>query len=268
MLKIIVISLLTLFIAINSPVFAQENSAELAKQLANPVAVLTSVPIQANYDKNIGPNDDGSIWRVNIQPIIPFQMSQDWNIISRTIVPLIDQNNVPLSGMGKTGVGDVVQSLFFSPTKPTAGGMIWGVGPVLMLPTATSSSLGSEKWGIGPTAIGLKQVGPWTYGFLTNHIESVAGKGSRADVSLTMMQPFASYIIDKTKTTFSVTSETTYDWEARKLAVPLNLTVSQMMKIGSQIFQVAGGVRYWVDSPSNGPEDWGLRLQLTFLFPK
>lgn len=244
-----------------------DDDADLAKKLANPVASLISVPIQANYDENFGAADKGSVWRINIQPVIPFSLNDNWNLISRTILPIIDQDDIPASGMGESGIGDIVQSLFFSPKAPTSGGLIWGVGPVFLIPSASDEMLGGEKWGIGPTAVGLIQNGPLTFGVLVNHIESFAGKDDRADVSATFIQPFASYIT-KTKTTIGLTLENTYDWEKEQWAVPIIFTVNQMLKIGPQIFQVGGGIRYWAESPDGGPEDWGTRLQLTFLFPK
>jgi hypothetical protein len=246
--------------------FGQDES-DLAKKLANPVASLISVPVQANYDEIFGPNEEGSVWRINIQPVIPITLNEEWNLISRTILPIIDQEDVPVSGMGESGIGDIVQSLFFSPKEPTSKGIIWGVGPVFLIPTASEDVLGGEKWGIGPTAVVLKQVGPWTYGALVNHIESFAGEGDRADVSATFIQPFLSFIT-KTKTTIGLNTESTYDWESEQWSVPINFTVNQLLKVGSQIIQVGGGIRYWADSPDNGPEDWGVRLQLTILFPK
>ena len=246
---------------------AADESVELAKKLANPVASLISIPIQVNYDENFGPNEEGSVWKINIQPVMPFTLNEEWNLISRTILPIIDQDDVPVSGMGESGIGDIVQSIFFSPKEPTPGGIIWGVGPVFLLPTASDEALGGEKWGIGPTAVVLKQEGPWTYGALVNHIESFAGGEDRADVSATFLQPFLSYIT-KTKTTIALNTESTYDWESEQWSVPINLTVNQLLKFGSQIIQVGGGARYWVDSPDNGPKGWGARIQLTFLFPK
>ena len=240
---------------------------DLAKKLANPVASLISVPIQANYDENIGPNEDGSVWRTNIQPVIPFMLNNDWKLISRTILPVINQNDIPTRGLGKSGIGDIVQSLFFAPTKPTSNGIIWGVGPVFLLPTASDDVLGAEKWGIGPTAVALKQSGPWTYGGLANHIESFAGDGNRDFVSATFLQPFVGYIT-KTKTTFGLNLESTYDWNNDQWSVPINLTVSQLLMAGKQPFQVGAGVRYWAESPDGGPQDWGFRLRLTFLFLK
>ena len=244
-----------------------DTEQNLAKQLANPVASLISVPIQANYDENIGLNDQGKVWRINVQPVIPFSLNEDWNLISRTILPLIDQKDIPLAGQNEFGLGDTVQSLFFSPKAPTASGLIWGAGPVLYLPTATDDTLGAEKWGLGPTAVMLKQQGPWTLGFLANHIWSVAGDDQRNDINATFMQPFVSYIT-QTKTTLGVSTESTYDWESEKWSVPVNFTVNQLLKTGDQIYQVGAGVRYWAESPNTGAEDWGFRLQLTLLYPK
>ena len=249
------------------PLVQADEAAELAKKLANPISSLISVPLQYNYDIYGGVNDGASVSRLNIQPVIPFSLNNDWNLITRTIVPLIDQQDFPLTALNESGLGDTVASQFFSPKAPTARGWIWGAGPVWLLPTASDEVLGGEKWGIGPTAVALKQQGPWTVGFLANHIWSVAGDDDRADINATFMQPFASYIT-KTKTTFSLAMESTYDWENEAWSVPVIASVSQLLKIGPQIIQLSVGGRYWAESPDNGPEDWGFRAQIVFLFPK
>ena len=241
---------------------AQE--ADLAQKLANPVADLISVPIQSNIDFGVGPGD-GTVWRTNIQPVIPFSISEDWNVISRTILPVVDQEGLAAAGdsLDASGLGDITQSFFFSPKESSP---IWGVGPVLLIPSATDDLLGGEKWGIGPTAVILKQEGPWTFGALANHLWDVAGDDSRAGVNATFLQPFVSYITP-TKTTFTINTETTYDWQNDQWIVPANLVVSQLFKIGEQPVQAFVGARYYVETPNGGPE-WGLRFGLTFLFPK
>ncbi len=261
----------TLLLPIVGVIFSIQNGFansedNIAQQLANPVASLISVPIQANYDQDIGPNEEGSIWRINIQPVIPFSLNEEWNLISRTILPIVNQNDIPEQGMGESGLGDTVQSLFFSPKNPTESGWIMGAGPVLLLPTGTDDALSGEKWGLGPTAVALKQKGPWTVGGLFNHIWSVAGDDDEADVNATFLQPFVSYITP-TKTTLSVNMESTYDWQSEQWSVPVNLVAQQLLRAGNQLYQVGVGARYWLDSPDNGPEGWGYRIQLTLLFP-
>lgn len=250
------------------PAGAQDDEAtELAKKLANPIATLISLPLQYNYDEYGGLNDDASVNVLNVQPVIPFSMTENWNVITRTILPFIDRQDFPLPDMNESGLGDIIASQFFSPKSPTAGGWIWGAGPVELLPTATDDVLGGDQWGIGPTAVALKQTGPWTVGLLTNHIWSVAGDSDRDDVNATFLQPFVSYITT-TKTTIGLNTEATYDWENDQWSVPVIGQVAQLFKVGPQILQLAVGAKYWAESPENGPEDWGFRVQLTFLFPK
>ena len=194
-------------------------------------------------------------------------LSASWNLISRTIVSFVSQDDIFPGAGDQTGLGDVVQSLFFSPAAPTPRGLIWGVGPVLLLPTATDELLGSEKWGIGPTGVALRQSGPWTYGLLVNHIWDFAGEDSRADVSSTLLQPFLSYNTP-TAWTYSLQTESVYNWEAEEWSVPVNATVSKLAKLGKLPVQYKAGLRYWADSPERGPDGLGVKVGLVILLPK
>ncbi|MGI9314374.1 MAG: transporter [Luminiphilus sp.] len=244
---------------------ADAQAASIAQKLSNPVASLISVPIQINYDDKYGLNEKGSVWRTNVQPVIPISLNDDWNMISRTIVPIVKQSDVPIPGVSESGMGDIVQSVFFSPKKPTENGLIWGIGPVINIPTSTKETLGPEAWAAGPTGLVLKQSGPWTYGALANHLWSFA-KEDKTEINASFVQPFVSYITPK-KLTYYLNTESTYNWDTKDWSVPINVGANQLMKVGNQIMQVGGGLRYWAESSEMGPKGWGVRINIIFVFP-
>jgi hypothetical protein len=239
-----------------------ESSEDLVKKLQNPVANLISVPLQYNADFGIGSNN-ATKSTLNIQPVIPITLNGQWNLITRTILPIIYQDSISNGISSRFGLGDTVQSFFLSPAQSS---VIWGVGPVFLWPTATNDILGSGKYGAGPTVVVLKQTSGWTFGMLANQIWSYAGAGGRASVNATFLQPFVSYILP-TYTTFGFNTESTYNWSANQWTIPLNLTVSQLLKIHGLPVQFTLGGRYYAERPAGGP-DWGLRFVVTFLFPK
>jgi hypothetical protein len=141
------------------------------------------------------------------------------------------------------------------------------VGPVLYLATATDELLGAEKWGAGPTAIALTMRGRWTMGALANHVWSFAGSDNRDDINNTFVQPFVAYTTPGAWT-FSVQSETSYNWDTRKWSVPVNVAVAKLVMMGKLPVSLQAGVGRWLDSPDSGPDGWRFRAQANFVLPK
>ena len=244
----------------------------LAKKLANPVAALISIPFQWNWDDRFGAREDISRLTLNIQPVIPINLSKDWNLISRTILPVIHQNDANgriNQNRFDNGVdfGDTLQSLFLSPATPGKFGLIWGLGPVALLPTGTNTFTTANQWALGPTGVVLKQSGPWTVGVLANHLWSVQNRGRLSNVNTSFVQPFVSYT---TPSAWSATlqTETTYDWQGEQWAIPINFLVGKVLKLGDQLVSVGAGVRYWAQGPEQGPHGWAGRVVFTILLPK
>ncbi|HUN80513.1 MAG TPA: hypothetical protein VMV81_03295 [Phycisphaerae bacterium] len=203
-------------------------------------------------------------YKLNLQPVIPISLNKDWNVISRTILPVYAQHD-EFGSSSQGGLGDILQSLFFSPKSGEP--FLWGVGPVFLIPTSTDHNLlGSYRWGMGPTGVILKQSHGFTLGTLANHIWGFQRDDGRANVNATYLQPFLTYTT-KTATTFGVSSESTYDWNESQWTIPIIPQISQIVRIGKipVSLQLAG--QYWVEKPDSAP-DWGMRFQIQFLFPK
>lgn len=241
------------------------DAAKLSKQLSNPLASLISVPIKLDYNSGFGA-DNGDQTVMTVQPVIPFSISENWNVISRTIAPIVFQDDIVPGAGHQSGFGNITQSLFFSPKAPTAGGVIWGVGPIFQIPTA-AERIAPSDWGVGVTGVVLKQTGGLTFGGLASHLESASGGGFGDQFEATYMQPFISYSTPEA-TSFTLNAEATYEWNAKEWSVPINVLVGQVFKIGGQHVQLSAGARYWAESPAGGADDFGLRFQMTFLLPK
>lgn len=232
---------------------------ELAEQLTNPFADLINVPINQNPDFGLG-EDNGWRYTLTLQPVVPIHLDETWNIISRTVAPLI---YLDTEGQSTFGLGDIAQSFFLSPTLANGLGWVWGAGPIVVLPTATTDRWGYHHWLMGPTVGLLNRLGHWTIGALTNHTWSLS---ESENVSATFLQPFVDYTTNS-KTTLSVNTESTYDWTGKQWTVPVHLVVRQLFEMENQNVSVALGVRYYFAAPDTGPA-WGLRLGITLLFPK
>jgi hypothetical protein len=245
-----------------APPASGQTTEELAKQTQNPVASLITVPIQGNWDFGMGDRDaTGTL--LYVQPVMPFGISKSTNIILRVVMPLTSQpgpDNLRINGLG-----DVVTTVFFSPTK--TGRVIWGAGPVFLLPAATSNALGSEKFGLGPSVVALVQPGKWTVGFLVSQIWSVSGVNDRDDVDTTLLQPFLNYNFGGGLAA-GVELEATANWEAEATwSAPLIFTVSKVAKLRRMPVNFVMGAGPILAGPATGP-GWRLRLQANLLFPR
>ena len=238
---------------------AAADDSDLAKQLSNPLASLISVPFQFNYDTGYG-SEEGNQTTLNIQPVIPFSLNDNLNLITRTIIPYKWQNDVSGSSGSNQGFGDTTISLWFSPTKSS---FTWGVGPIFYLPTSSNRELGVGEWGGGITGVVLVQEGPWTIGGLGNHIWSFES----SDINSTYLQPFLAHTT-KDAWTYTVNSESTYDWITEEWTAPVNLMVSKLVRFGEQRVSLQAGARYYLASPDSGPDGWGARLSATLVYPR
>ena len=243
------------------------NTAALAKAAQNPVADLISVPLQNNTNFGIGPySRDQDVF--NIQPVIPLHLTKNWNLITRTILPIIWQPDASQpTGQGWYGLGDLNPTLFLSPRNP--GKLIWGVGPAIVLPTATAPQLGQGKLSLGPGIVLLSTPGHWVIGTLLNNVWSIAGTGSRPPVNQFLLQYFINYNMKKG---WYITLQPiiTADWRASSgnvWTVPFGGGLGRIMKIGFQPVNISGQF-YGNAAYPNGGSPWSMRLQIAFLYPK
>jgi hypothetical protein len=263
----------------------QEATEGLAAAAQNPVAAMYSLPFQNNTYFGAGPNHDKTANVLNIQPVLPFTVG-DWNIISRTIVPLIYVPSVnagfgaaslgedtTAAGAGPRGIpqtfglGDINQTFYFSPAA--ASPLIWGIGPSINLPTATSNVIGSGKLSVGPAAVALVMPKPWVIGLLTRQLFSIAGPNGRTDVNQTLLQPFVNYNL-LNGWYLSSSPVITANWSAassQRWTVPVGGGVGKIFRIGAQPINAGLQVFDYVERPSAGP-NWAVRFQVQLLFPR
>jgi len=242
---------------------SSDDVGDLAKQSQNPVGSLISLPLQNNTNFGYGPGDDVQNI-LNIQPVIPVSLSKKWNLINRTILPVMYQPEIVPGQGSTTGLGDTSYTGFISPREP--GKLIWGAGPVISIPTSTDDALGSGEWAAGPSVVLLAMPGKWVTGLLMSNIWSF---DSDADVNFFFGQIFANYNMDKG---WFLTSQPVFtaNWEAEsgeQWTVPIGGGVGRVYKIGKQPVNTIVQAYYNIDKPTFGA-DWQIRIQFTFLFPK
>jgi hypothetical protein len=247
----------------------EPSAAELAQKAQNPVADMISLPIQMNMNFGIGPDDELQMV-TNVQPVLPFSMTKNWNLITRTILPIISQPGSAADPQRENGLGDIQFSAFLSPKK-MKDGWVWGAGAIAQLDTATDDRLGQGVWGLGPTVVVLKVGKPWVYGALLNNVWSVSEDSGRSDVNQFLMQPFVNYNFTSSPGRYLTFAPIiTANWEAesgQEWLVPLGLGIGQITRLGKQPVNLQASYYYNVVSPDSGP-DYQVRLQFQFLYPK
>jgi hypothetical protein len=258
----------------NSPAHAADpdedhsaEAADVAKQLANPIANLVSIPFQFNWQVHIAPFDS-TRFLLNFQPVVPITLNDNWNLIMRFILPFLGEPVTSFGGFPESGTSDITLSLFFSPSKSK---LIWGVGPAFGIPTSTDPQLTSGKFSVGPTAVVLRQEGPWTVGALVNQLWSYGSVASyfRRSVNQMFFQPFVAYQM-KHAVTVTVDSESTFDWEApsgQQSTVPIIGLISKVTRLGPFPFSIQGGAGYYVWRP-DGAQHWLVRLNFVLILPR
>ncbi len=244
---------------------APDEAAELQKKLSNPISDLVSVPFQFNWEQGVGPKEQ-TRFILNVQPVMPFALNEDWNLVARVIAPLVSQPPLFEGGEATFGVSDILTSFFMSPSG--GSGLTWGVGPVVSLPSTTEPTLGTEKWSAGPTVVALKQSGPWTYGVLWNQIWSFAGNSDRSDVNQMFLQPFLAYNT-QSKWTFTLQSESTANWELDDdlWTVPINVIAAKLSSFGPFPASYQFGFGVFAAHPEVGPT-WKIRSAIVLLLPR
>ena len=171
----------------------EDEATRLAKATQNPVADLVSLPFQFNFN-NGGGLDDRTFFNLNFQPVVPIKgVLENWTIIARTIVPYVNLPSGPDSRSG--GLGDIQEQIFFTPAQ--SGSIIWGVGPIFSIPTATADAVRTGSWAFGPTAVVLTSRGPWVIGGLLNNLWTFSDEGDDTEVNQFLVQPFINYNFGK-----------------------------------------------------------------------
>lgn len=246
------------------PALAQSDEG-LARQLANPLSTLTRLPLLLDWDRKIGTARDGDRFSLRALPVLPIDLNDSYNLVSRTDAALVAQSDVAPGAGSQFGFGDVTETLLLSPKSAGGNGTTWGAGAAMLFPTGTDSRLSGRKWGLGPAGAFVGEADRWTYGVLANHIWSVAGESSRRDISRTSLQPFVNYTT-RDAWTFGLEAESSFDWESKQGTLPVALTATKITAIGNHRFAVGGGLRHYLDAPESGPHGWAFRLGFTLMF--
>jgi hypothetical protein len=248
------------------PEEVQHNEEQLLKQLANPLSAMASVATVLNFDYHIGPGEDGHRTTLSFQPTIPLHLGEQWNIVSRTVLPIVYQEDVTPGAGSQLGIGDLTEAVYAAKVEPGPRGWVWGAGPIVQVPIGSEDLLTNKKWSLGPSAAAVKQLDDFTFGIIASQIWSIGGSGQRPDVNMGLYSPFITY---QSEGLWNLELQVpfTYDFNAHQWTVPVQLRIEKLVSFKKVPVTISFGVRYWADGPQSSPHDLAFFFGLTLAFP-
>jgi hypothetical protein len=250
-----------------TPEEVQRSEEELLQKLANPLAALASFTTDLEFDYHIGPGEAGHRATLFLQPQIPVHLGDTWNVISRSVFPVVYQENVSPGSGTQLGVGDLTEALYLATVQPGRLGWVWGFGPIVQIPIGSEKLLTYDKFSLGPSMGFVKQEDLFTYGLVAAQFWSIGGSEQRADVNVLSFQPFLT-IRSHNLWNLTLQVPSSYDWNARAWTVPVALTVEKLVSFQEVPVTINFGIRYWAEAPQSAPHDFAFQFGLTLIFPK
>lgn len=251
-----------------SPTEQEKHASEelLLQKLANPLAALGSLKLTADFDYHVGPLEEGHRSTLLVQPTVPVHLGDEWNVISRTALPVIYQEDISPGVGNQSGLGDLTEIVYLAAVQPGRRGWIGGIGPIVRLPTGSDDFLTSRKWALGPSAAAVRQLDDFTIGLILAQLWSVGGSGQRPDVNAGSFEPFVTYRAEGLWN-LSLHVPCTYDFITHQWIIPVALSVEKLVSFQKHPITISFGVHYWADSPDSGPHDLAFDFGLTIVFP-
>ena len=249
-----------------SPEALKQNEDLLLQKLANPLAALASLKLDLDFDYHIGPLEEGHRTSLLIQPTLPLHLGDQWNLVSRSVLPLIYQEDIFPGASNQTGIGDLTEVVYIAAVQPGRRSWIWGAGPIVRIPTGSEDLTTAKKWCVGPSVAAVRQLEDFTYGLIAAQLWSVGGSGQRPDVKVGSFEAFVTYRAEGLWN-LSLHVPCTYDFITHEWIIPVALRVEKLVSFQKNPVTISFGLHYWADSPDSGPHDLAFEFGLTVVFP-
>jgi hypothetical protein len=228
---------------------------------------MASIATTLDFDYHIGPGEDGHRTTVSFQPTVPLHLGEFWNVVSRSNIPVIYQEEIKPGAGSQYGFGDLTEALYLAKVQPGPRGWVWGAGPIIQIPIGTEDLLTNEKFSLGPSAAFVKQQDDFTYGLIASQLWSIGGSSQRPGVNVGLYSPFVTY---RSENLWNLTLQVpvTYDFNGHQWTVPVLLEADKLVSFRQIPITISFGVRYWAEGPTSSPHDLSFRFGLTLAFPR